>query len=219
MTMPPPLRRPAEVFSAAYDLLARAYLNGAAAFYLEATPTAGALAEVLGNFEHSLPGVLDRLLLRSETERAVAEQALESCFGLPLPGRYTPPISSVYLDGGQLWGPAAHKVMRLYEAEGLVWDRNRRGLGGAQISSPDHIGVEFAFLTVASQRAPNRGRSARITAMLAHLDAWLPLLIDALAEQASADYPHRLTTLAHSLVTADPRRTAAPEATRASEHA
>lgn len=211
MTTPPAVHRPAETFAAAYDLLARAYLNGAAALREAASPAPGSLAAALGELDPALPAMLDALLLRSEAECTRAERALASCFGLPLPGRYAPPVASVYLDGGQLWGPSAHRVMGLYEAEGLSWNRHRAGPGGALISGPDHIGIELAFLAVASPRAATDRRTARIATMLAHLHGWLPRLIDALAGLPGADYPHRLTAFALSVVAADLRRREGPE--------
>jgi TorA maturation chaperone TorD len=206
MTTLPSPPRPAGACSAAYDLLARAYLNGAAALGETATPAPGILAGALADVDPALPGMLDALILHGDAACESAEQVLTSCFGLPLPGRYVPPVASVYLDGGQLWGTPTHQVVQLYVAEGLSWDRHRPGLGGIPVSSPDHIGVELAFLAVASSRAATVRRTWRITTMLTHLRDWLPGLTDALAEAPGADYPRRLTTFAHSVVVADLRR-------------
>jgi hypothetical protein len=81
------------------------------------------------------------------------------------------------------------------------------GVGAGQPRVPAAIGrAELAFLAVASQRRANERRTTRITAMLTHLDSWLPRLIDALAELPGAEYPRRLTTFARAVVSADLRQ-------------
>lgn len=202
-----PLRDPSTgAFSASYDLLARAYLDGPRALGVTVRPAPDALVEALGGLDPGLSGLLRALLLDSEVECVRAEEAHAACFGLPLPGRYVPPVASVYLDGGLLWGPSTRAVLDLYEAEGLSWNRGRRGPGGVAISSPDHVGVEMAFLAVTSSRHPSARRAARIDAMLAHLHTWLPRLIDALGDARMADYPGRLTAFGLAAVEIHRRR-------------
>lgn len=199
-----------DVFTASYDLLARAYLDGPGSLHPDALPGAVALVEAAGALDPAWAAAVDALVNATAAERARAAADHLACFGPPLPGRHVPPYGSVYLDGGLLWGRSTFEVLALYEAEDLAWDRRRSGQGGSPVRAPDHVGVEMAFLSVVSG---NRGaaraggpRAMRIRAVLTHLAAWLPGLREALEEKGAGEDAGRLTAWGLSVVRADLRR-------------
>lgn len=177
--------RSAGVFTASYDLLARAYLGGPLALTAGRLPLLNPLLGALGEIDPHWPDTVTSLIDHVGTDPDGAEREFLQCVATPVPGRCVPPYASVYLDGSTLWGPSTFEVLRWYEAEGLAWDRDRQGAAGTRIVAPDHLGVEMAFLSVLSDRhAANlrRGASAeRLRAALGHLAAWLPRYRDALA--------------------------------------
>lgn len=209
-----------DVFTAAYDLLARAYLGGPRAVTAVGLPALSALRSALAaTCRLGLPTGLALGQDAAFPGRAdAAEREFFARLVTPVPGRYVPPYASVYLDSsGRLWGPSTFKVLSWYQEEGLDWDGARPGPGGSRILAPDHVGVEMAFLAVVSARASS-GQLGSATlsclrAVLSHLVAWLPRFHAALA-QADATRPGRLspgagithwTALAVQLVGADLR--------------
>lgn len=201
--------RAPEVFTAVYDLFARAYLGQLGNRPAEGLPGLESLLGALGDLDARWPEALESLVPGSG-----ARGTGGACGVAPVPGRYVPPYASVHLDGGSLWGPSTMEVLSWYEAEGLSWDRDRQGQNGSRILAPDHAGIEMAFLSVISDRpAANRlegDRAGRLRGMLAHLAKWLPLFKNAVEERdgnfAVDDGMAGWTGLAIEVVAADVRR-------------
>jgi TorA maturation chaperone TorD len=208
-----------DVYTACYDLLARYYLNGPAAVRKERLPATGSLIEALGHINAGWPARVENLLalLQQPVEREQAHTEYTRALALPVPGCYAPPYASVYLDDGMLWGPSTLKIQRLYQTEGLFWERGGSPQTGeaTTVTAPDHVGVEFAFLALVTNK-PRRGpaeakRQQRLSWFLGeHLNRWLPAYRDALAE-AGAPTLKRWTSWAVDLVDADlSRRASSP---------
>jgi TorA maturation chaperone TorD len=171
------------VYTAGYDLLARLYLHGPQALRPECLPAVGSLLEALGHTNADWPSRIGELLSLHEqpVELERAQRDYMRAFVVPVPGHYVPPYASVYLDDGVLWGESTFRILRLYGTEGLSWKRAASGRtdGASWITAPDHIGVEFAFLALATRRR-HRGpaevkRQQRLTWLLGdHMDRWLP---------------------------------------------
>jgi TorA maturation chaperone TorD len=97
-----------------------------------------------------------------------------------------PPFGSYYLDEGRLMGPSTVAVRRFY----LAWN----ALPDGEVNLPgDHIALEFGFLAHLAQRSAEVESSDEIVAILTashdfirqHLQPWLPLFCNALAEASS----------------------------------
>jgi TorA maturation chaperone TorD len=204
-----------DVYTASYDLLARLYLDGPAALKPDHLPPTGPLLDALRHLDTDCAARVEHLLSHHERpgglERAEADY-VQSCV-LPVPGRYVPPYASVYLEEGLLWGESTFKIQRLYATEGLSWQRAGapRAGGRLTVTAPDHVGVEFAFLALATSR-PRRGpaegkRQQRLTWFLAdHLDRWLPAYRDALIDAGAGELLEGFTAWAVDLVHADVER-------------
>lgn len=196
-----------DVFTAAYDLLARAYLGGPRAVARDELPAFDAFIEAIGKVDPTWPQTVEALRPAADADLERAQKAYLECLALPVPGRSVSPYASVYLDGGTLWGRSTFDVLRHYEAEGLSWDRERAGPGGTRLVAPDHVGVEMAFLAVISGR-PTGGRSdlarrERFLWFLDHAAAWLPKLANALGSADRAAGIGRWTAWAAELVEVD----------------
>lgn len=211
-----------DVYTASYDLLARLYLDGPDALRPARLPATGPLLEALGRAHPDWAARVEELLARHQrpTELQRAEDEYVRSFVLPVPGSYAPPYASVYLDDGILWGDSTFKVQRLYGTEGLSWQRARpHGQGGAaQLTAPDHIGVEFAFLALATgrtRRGPGEANRRRRLAWFLgeHIGRWLPAYRDALVDTGAGPTLEGWTSWAVDLVHADATRRlpAAPE--------
>ncbi len=208
-----------DVYTASYDLLARFYLAGPSALRRELLPSVDPLLDALGQVHPDWPARVEDLMSHHDqpTELERAQSAYLECLVLPVPGRYVPPYASVYLDGGMLRGDSTFKVLRLYETEGLSWQRYRSGPAGGTVTvtAPDHIGVEFAFLALATSRS-GRGRAGverqqRLAAFLRdHSARWLPAYRDALAAVDPGPTLDGWTAWAADVVQADARRRVAP---------
>jgi TorA maturation chaperone TorD len=207
-----------DVYTASYDLLARFYLAGPSALRRELLPPVDPLLDALGHVDPDWPARVEDLISRHDqpTELERAQSAYLECLVLPVPGRYVPPYASVYLDGGMLRGDSTFKVLRLYETEGLSWERHRPGAGGGNVivTAPDHVGVEFAFLALTTNRS-GRGRvgverQQRLAAFLRdHSARWLPAFSDALVAVGAGPVLEGWTDWAVDIVQADIRRRAA----------
>ena len=198
-----------DVFTASYDLLAHAFLDGPAAVSRDSLPELDSLIEATSRVCEDRDvwiSTITKLAAATATERARAAADHIACFGPPVPARHVPSYASVYLDDGLLWGRSTFDVLALLDAEELSWDRRRRGPGGSLIQAPDHVGVELAFVAVASGRPASPERARRVEAMLAHLVAWLPRLAAALEAKHAGEMPRLLVSCALSLVEADLRR-------------
>ncbi len=207
-------RRPAaDVFTATYDLLGRAYLGGPRAVTPDRLPALDALFAALSEVDPRWRSSVESLLAGHAADLRRAHSDFVECLATPVTGRYVPPYASVYLDGGQLWGPSTFQVLSCYEAEGLAWDRARPGPGGCPVRAPDHVGVEMAFLSVASGRpAASRCDTAtarRLGTVLAHAAAWLPLFRDALRASSTGAGLAGWTAFAAEVVDADLHRRSA----------
>jgi TorA maturation chaperone TorD len=206
-------------YTASYDLLARFYLHGPRALRREKLPAVGSLLEALGHLDSDWPARVEALLTRHNqpTELEQAQSEYVQSFMLPVPGRYVPPYASVYLEDGVLWGASTFKIQRLYATEGLSWQHagSRPNSGVVSITTPDHVGVEFAFLALATSR-PRRGpaeskRQQRLTWLLGdHLNRWLPHYRDALIDAGAGATLEGWTAWAVDLVHSDLERRAPP---------
>lgn len=175
---------PTDAFAAVYDLLALAYLRGPLALRDWRSYRTEALFEILEVIEPGLSSALSSMLLMDESVAAAAEQEFLERIVIPSPGRFVPPYASVHLEG-LLWGRSSLEVSSWYAAEGIVWDSIRPGYGESRILAPDHIGVELAFLSIASRRGSEGEPHPRsvvqpVDSMLRHLSRWLPLFKEAL---------------------------------------
>jgi TorA maturation chaperone TorD len=208
-----------DVYTASYDLLARFYLAGPSALRRELLPPVDPLLDAWGHVNPDWPARVEDLLSRHDqpTELERAQSAYLECLVLPVPGRYVPPYASVYLDSGMLWGESTFKVLRLYETEGLSWQRHRPGPAGGTVTvtAPDHVGVEFAFLALATSRS-GRGRAGverqqRLAAFLRdHSTRWLVAFSDALVAAGAGPVLEGWTDWAADVVQADVRRRFSP---------
>ncbi len=205
-----------DVYAACYDLLARLYLGGPGALRRELLPPVDPLLDALELADPRWPvGVGELLRCHDDPdELGRAESAYLQCVALPIPGRYVPPYASVYLDDGVLWGNSTFEVLRLYEAEGLSWQQNRLLPGGDSMTvrAPDHVGVEFAFLALATNRRSRKRagpeRRRRLAAFLQdHSTRWLPAYRDALAAIDAGPTLYGWTAWAVELVQSDLDRT------------
>lgn len=199
-----------DMFTAAYDLLARVYLGGPRAARRDELPAFDTFVKTLGSADPDWPESVESLIARADADIDGAQSAFLERLALPVPGRYVPPYGSVYLDGGTLWGPSTMEVLRLYEAERLDWDQERRGAGGTRITAPDHVGVEMAFLAVVSARSTSgradAARHQRLRSFLDHTTTWLPMFSDALGIAGRVDLIGGWTSWATAVVAADIRR-------------
>jgi TorA maturation chaperone TorD len=204
-----------DLYTACYDLLARLYLNGPSALRPGQLPPVGPLLDALGHVDPDWPARVEELLARhdrpAELERDEADY-LRSLV-LPVPGSYVPPYASVYLDDGTIWGDSTFKVLRLYETERLSWQRARSSSEGgtATITAPDHVGIEFAFLALASSHHSRGPAEARRQQRLAwflgdHIGRWLPAYRDALVEAGAGPALEGWTSWGLDVVQADLRR-------------
>jgi TorA maturation chaperone TorD len=204
-----------DVYTACYDLLARLYLDGPSALRTQQLPPVSPLLDALGQIDRGWPARVDALLAHHE-RAALLERAHREylhAFVLPVPGSYVPPYASVYLDDGTLWGDSTFKILRLYATEGLSWQRaNPRPAGGAaSVTAPDHVGIEFAFLVLATSR-PRRGpaeakRQQRLAWFLGdHIGRWLPAYRDALVEAGAGPSLGGWTNWACDVIDSDLRR-------------
>jgi TorA maturation chaperone TorD len=210
-----------DAYTASYDLLARLYLDGPDALRPQRLPETGPLLDALGQVDSAWPARVGQLLSLhappADLERTQADY-LHS-FVLPVPGRYVPPYASVYLEDGVLWGESTFKIQRLYAIEGLSWQRAaepRQG-SGLTVTAPDHIGIEFAFLALATSRhrrgSAETKRQQRLTWFLGdHLDRWLPRYRDALIDALAGPVLEGWTAWAVELVHSDlGRRAPSPD--------
>jgi TorA maturation chaperone TorD len=206
-----------DVYTASYDLLARLYLRGPRALTRAHLPPVEPLLDALCHADPDWPARVEELLARHDqpAELEQAERDYVESFVFPVPGRYVPAYASVYLDDGVLWGDSTLKVQRLYGVEGLAWQQagSAHAAGGVPVTAPDHVGIEFAFLAVATTR-PRRGpaegkRQQRLAWFLGeHLSRWLPEYRDALREVAAGPVLEDWTTWAVDVVAADLARRA-----------
>lgn len=183
-----------DVFTAIFDLFARAYLGGPRAVSIDRLPAFDALLAASGLVDPKWPGLLRSLLPRESDDLAslkMTENDFLERLVVPVQGCYVPPYASVYLDGGGgLWGRSTFEVLSWYEAEGLSWSQYLSGRGEMRILAPDHIGVELAFLSILAGRSTIRHSRQRSEnsrdKMLAHLADWLPLFEKAQREATPA---------------------------------
>lgn len=199
-----------DVFSAAYDLLARVYLGGPRAAQRAELPALDAFLEALETVDASWSERLEVLLARTENDVNHAQRTYLDCLVLPVSGRYVPPFASVYLDGESLWGPTTFWVLEQYQAEGLAWNRERRGPDDARITAPDHVGIEMAFLSVVSSPSvrarKGNARLNRVHSFLVHGANWLPKFAASLASVDQAETLQEWTTWTTEVLRADLRR-------------
>lgn len=191
------------VFAASFDLLGRFYLGGPAAVQRGALPALDSLLMALGGLDPTLPETLSTLLPIADDECEKLHQTFLDYVVAPVPGRYTPPYASFYLDGGMLWGPSTIAVLGKYQAEGLIFEvGGLRGPGGTPILAPDHIGVEMAFLAILSSHRSTERRETQIDFFLGHLANWLPGLAQTYRSTKS-EICLRWTSWALAIVEAD----------------
>lgn len=178
-----------DVYAACYDLGARFYLNGPAAVCRGRLPAVDSLLKALSEVDPEWPARVERLLSRHDSPAALeqAESAYMQSVVLPVPGRYIPPYSSVYLGESMLWGAPTLETERLYAEYGLAW---QAGATRMRPLAPDHLGLELAFLAVAESEAgarPSEEQADRLASFLdVHLLHWVPRYLDAL-HAAGAD--------------------------------
>jgi TorA maturation chaperone TorD len=201
-----------DVYTACYDLLARFYLQGPAGLRTDRLPPIGPLLDALARVDPDWPGRLEEIIAHQDqpAELEQSQNDYQESFVLPVPGRYVPPYASVYLDEGTLWGDSTFKIVRLYGTEGLSWQRagSQQAGGAVSVTAPDHVGIEFAFLALATSR-PRRGpaeakRQERLTWFLGqHLSRWLPAYRDALVDAGACPTLEGWTTWAVDVIDAD----------------
>lgn len=170
----------AQAFSLAYDLFGRIYLKGASPDMLDSIAAVPELDQALGKTSHE-PGIVD-------FEGAASEHFNLFHFNVF-------PYQSMFLDtGGSLGGEQSEQVLAYYHKAGFDLSSDPLGSG----ESPDHIGLELAFLSFLSdmeaQALPEGEdfvpsiRSLQRGFFDLHLLPWLPVLVQAIDQQESPFY-------------------------------
>lgn len=176
------VRQGVPVFAAAYDLIARVFIEGPAALAPGVRPP---IEELLAALLQLDPQVADEAAVLLAADPAAHAREFEEALRLPLPGRAVPACASVYLDGGTLYGRTSLKVMELYEREGLAV--GGRAPGGQPLP-PDHAGCEAAFLALLESGGDARGDEQRAQRLrrefLAnHILRWVPQFAESLRQR------------------------------------
>ena len=122
---------------------------------------------------------LDGLAVDNADE-AVEALAVEYCGLFIGPKGHLPPVESMVLGEGQLWGPSTETVVEFYERCGIASQSGER-------TFPDHISMELDFLAMLEE-TDRRAEAVEFAHL--HLLRWLPgLLAHVQANASSAFYP------------------------------
>ncbi|MBL7218632.1 MAG: molecular chaperone TorD family protein [Phycisphaerae bacterium] len=123
-------------------------------------------------------------------DNALEALAVEYCHLFIGPKGHLPPVESIVLGEGQLWGPSTEAVVEFYERCGIASRSDER-------TFPDHISMELDCLAMLEEtdRHAEAGNFAHL-----HLLRWLPgLLAHVQANASLAFYPAWLEGLQATL--------------------
>ena len=165
-----------------YDLLASGFLYGPSQLDEEAQSLwYRYLSRQDSRVRHLWRAVAGALDGKDQQELAVLD--FQQCVESPIPGRYVPPYASCYLDKPiTLWGPTTHKVVEWYEQGGLEWQSM------PYVTSPDHVGVEWAFLAELTEVSGFKAQELRRSFIANHLSQWFPDYMDHLQKTVKSSY-------------------------------
>lgn len=196
-----------EMVSEGYQLLARAFLDGPTFSKNPMHPNWLETVRVWDSeMYYDVCRVFDVLATPRGRIRAVID--FRQRLNIPVPGQYIAPYSSVYLDSaGTIWGPSARKVLDWYIQGGMDWNRYRTRRSETVLLAPDHIGLEWAFLSeIESYPEDPSMRKLAKTFLKTHVHSWLPKFRDRWDTSSRDSFYGRLTAWAERWVDRDMRR-------------